>query len=263
MAVLSDDAKRLLNYLPDSGRITNQNAMNLTGWDFERLRRAKFELRAAGLVEIKASFGGPFGRTTGSPLPESTDTTIASNEDELYEPLKKWILEKLTPRGYVQGRDLFEVVVSGNMRPKKAQPWEIPDIISVSLIKYRFIPLPDFKVTSFEVKPKSAAFELPGIFEAISHSKFGTSAYYCFEWPKDDEIQNNNEKYRRLEQEAKQHKIGLIQIWFTDKDKGRVEGKIHYQPPESNYDSPTLSDFIGTYFPEEVKNRLKQITQTA
>ena len=259
---LSEDARWLLDHLPDSGRITNQNAMNLTDWDFERLRKAKFELRDAGLVEIKASFGGPFGKRTVAAPQESIDTVLSSNEQELYEPLKKWILDEFVPDEYVKGRDLFEVVVSGNKRPKQAKFWEVPDIIGVSFTKYKFIPAPVFKTISFEVKQKSAAFDPYGIFEAISHSKFGTSTYYCFEWPRDDDFQNTNARYTRLEQEAKIHGIGLIQIWFADKEKKRVEGKVHLEARVLSYDPPTLSNFIDKYFPDEVKNRLRQITQS-
>lgn len=261
MSALSEDAKFLLDSLPVSGRITNQTAMNLTGWDFERLRKAKFELRDAGQVEIKASFGGPFGRTTAAPIQESADTTLSSNEFELYEPFKTWILDEFRPTDHVKGRDLFEVVVSGNKRPKEAQRWEIPDIVSMSLKKYRFIPQLVFKTTSFEIKPKSAAFDPLGIFEAISHSKFGNFTYYCFEWPRDDDFYNN-EKYQRIEQEAKTHGIGLIQLWFTDKEKKFVSGKVILEATEMSYDPSTLSAFIERYFPEDIKNRLMQITQS-
>ncbi|RJP78790.1 MAG: hypothetical protein C4522_12130 [Desulfobacteraceae bacterium] len=261
MASLSDDAKFLLDNLPMSGRITNQTAMNLTVWDFERLRRAKFELRDAGLVEIIASFGGPFGRTAATPILESPDIVLAANENELYEPFKNWILKEFRPTDHIQGRDLFEVIVSGNMRPKEAQRWEIPDLIAVSLKKYRFIPQLVFKTTSFEVKTKGSAFDPLGIFEAISHSKFGNETYYCFEWPKDTDF-IDNEKYQRVQQEAKMHGIGLIQVWVTDIEKKFVSGKVILEASQTEYDPSMLSAFIGRYFPDEIKNRLMQLTQS-
>jgi hypothetical protein len=258
---LSEDAEKLLEVLPAVGRITNQTAMNLTGWDFEKVRRAKFELRDNRLVEVRASFGGPFGRTSLSPKTEVTDTILASNEAELYEPFQEWLKEEFSPNDFVNGRDLFEVIVPANRRPKDAGKWEIPDLISISLKKYRFIPEVDCKTISFEVKPKSTAFQVYGIFEAISHSKFGNQSYYCFEYPKEDDFIDNQD-YQRIEQEAKTHGIGLIQIWFTDKDKKFINGKVILEAKNLKYDPNTLSLFIERYFPEDIKNRLMHMTQS-
>lgn len=257
---LTEDAQKLLDVLPASGRITNQTAINLTGWDFDRLRKAKFELRDVGLVEIKASFGGPFGRTTSAPKEESTDKVLASNEFEIYEPFKNWVCEEFTPNDFIKGRDLFEVIISGNQRPKDAGHWEIPDLISVSLKKYRYIPKLDFNTISFEVKRKGSAFDKYGIFEAISHSKFGNQTYYCFEWPKDVDFFDHKD-YQRVEQEAKTHGIGLIQIWFKDEKKQFVAGKIILKAVSLSYDPATLSNFIERFFPEHIKNSLVQLTQ--
>lgn len=261
MEILSEDAEKLLEALPSSGRITNQTAKNLTGWDANRLRKAKFELRDKGLVEIKASFGGPFGRTTLAPKVETTDKILASNERELYEPFKEWVKEEFSPTDFIKGRDLFEVIISGDKRPVEASKWEIPDLISVSLKKYKFIPELDFQTISFELKPKSTAFNAMGVFEAVSHSKFGNKSYYCFEYPKDEDYLENSD-YQRIEQEAKTHGIGLIQIWFKDKEKKFLDGKILLEAKDLKYDSSTLSLFIDRFFPDEIKHRLMTMTQS-
>jgi len=255
MEKLSEDAEKLLETLPPSGRITNQTAKNLTGWDPERLKKAKFELRGKGLVEIKASFGGPFGRTSLAPKVETTYKILASNERELYEPFKEWAKEEFSPTDFVKGRDLFEVVISGDRRPKELGKWEVPDLISVSLKKYKFIPELDFQTISFELKPKATAFNVMGIFEAISHSKFGSKSYFCFEFPKDEDYLDNGD-YQRIEQEAKTHGIGLIQIWFKDKEKKFLDGKIILEAKELGYEPNTLSLFIDKFFPDSIKHRL-------
>ena len=94
---------------------------------------------------FKASFGGPFGRTSAAPRVEFTNKILASNELELYEPFKQWVLQEFTPDDFVKGRDLFEFVISGHKRPKEAQRWEIPALIIITLKKYRYIPELDFK----------------------------------------------------------------------------------------------------------------------
>ncbi len=261
MKQLSEDAQRLLELLPATGRIQNQTAMNFSGWDFERLKKAKFELRDKGLVEIKASFGGPFGRISDIKIIESKTSIISTNEYELYEPFKNWIQEEFLPIDFVKGRDLFEVIISGHKRPKDAKKWEIPDLVIVSLKKYKFIPELEFKTISFELKPKSSAFDTYGIFEAISHSKFGSQSYYCFEWPPENDFYENSE-YQRIEQEARTHGIGLIQIWFKDNEKKYIDGNIILVAKNLKYDPATLSSFIERFFPDEIKNRLSEMTRT-
>ncbi len=263
MNELSDDAKELLELLPESGRITNATAKNITKWeDFERLKRAKFELRNAGLVEVKASFGGPFERTSNAPkVGISNNNVLASLESELYEPFKNWIKEEFRPTDFITGRDLFEVIVSANKRPISSGKWGIPDLISISIKKYKYVPDTVFNTISFELKPKASAFDLFGIFEAISHSKFGNKSYYCFEYPKDENFYDNSD-YQRIEQEAKTHGIGLIQIWFTDEEKKFIDGEVISEAALKKYDPATLSSFIEKFFPDEIKNRIVQLTQS-
>lgn len=260
MKKLSEDAQRLFELLPETGRIVNATAMSLTGWDYERMRKAKFELRDANLVEIKASFGGPFGRISNIPKTEIANI-IASNENELYEPFRDWIYEEFRPTDFIVGRDLFEVIISASKRPYNYGKWEIPDLISISIKKYRYVPTLVFQTISFELKPKDSAFNTYGIFEAISHSKFGNLTYYCFEYPKDEDFYDNSD-YQRIEQEAKTHGIGLIQIWFKDEQKKFLDGQIILDAQQKNYDPGILSAFIDKFFTEDIKNRIVQLTQS-
>lgn len=59
---LGTDAKTLYDLLPEGKRITNGKAMEKTGWEKERLKIAKDELKEKKFIEVKASFGGPFGK---------------------------------------------------------------------------------------------------------------------------------------------------------------------------------------------------------
>jgi len=261
MENLSEEAQVLYELLPETGRIVNQTALNSTGWEKDKLKKAKFELRDKGYIEILASFGGPFGKISSTSILPSDEHVFATDEKELYEPFKKYIEETFLPDDYIKGRDLFDVIVSGNKRPRDSGKWEIPDVISISLKKYKY--LPDFVINtvSYEIKPKSSAFEVNGIFEAISHSKFGSQTYYCFEQSIGEDY-FDNDKYIRIEQEAKVHGIGLIQIWFVDKEKTEIDGKIILEAKQMKYDPGTLSSFIDKFFPEEVKNSLIQKTSS-
>ncbi|OGU13365.1 MAG: hypothetical protein A2X61_14790 [Ignavibacteria bacterium GWB2_35_12] len=261
MSNLSEDAQKLLELLPETGRILNRTAMNITGWDFERVKKAKFELRESGLVEIKPSFGGPFGKIHKKGIKKTKSIIISLSEKELYEPFKNWILEEFRPSDLVKERDLFDVIISADKRPKEKRRWDIPDLISISFVKYRYTPELNFNTISFEVKRKKSAFELNGIFEAISHSKYGKYTYYCFEWPEDDDFYDNID-YQRIEQEAQIHGIGLIQLWFKDKDKKYIDGDIILEAKELGYDPEILSQFIEKFFPNEIKDRLLRMTNS-
>jgi hypothetical protein len=256
---LSADATHLLEILPPSGRITNQTGVKITGWDYERLVAAKFELRNAGLIEIKKGWGGPFGRlpTSASVGPPPTSAQ-AGSESELYLPLADWIRGEFLPDDFDSEKDLFEVTVSANKRPASVGIFEVPDIISLSLKKYRYVPTVHMEVVSFEVKRAADAFSAYGIFEAISHSKFAHRSYYCFEWL--DEAFEKRADYQRIEQEATAHGIGLLRCRFVDDQKKDVhvdellEGR--YLDPQPS----VLNSLIDSFFEERVKKRIVERT---
>jgi len=257
---LSEDAQTLLQLLPATGRITNKTALQLTGWEWDRLVKAKFELRDKGLVEIKASFGGPFGRIESGQLTAPAITgTLADNEDELYLPFQKWVTAEFLPDGFDKEKDLFEVVLSANKRPQSAGVWQIPDLISIALKKYRYIPNVQMETVTFEVKKFNDAFVSYGIFEAISHSKFGNRTYYCFEWPNKEDFYNRGD-YQRIEQEAEIHGVGLIRFSFADEKKEHIEGEIILEAKRQEPDPPTLSTFIDKFFPDDIKKRIIERT---
>lgn len=266
MKELSENAKSLLEQLPEDGRrITNETARRLTDWNTETLKNAKQELKQANLIEVKASFGGPFGRKTPQPLLNQTSTfTFARIEQDIYLPFKEWIIKEVTqffPDGFVTGKDIFDVQITGNKRPQGSGFWEIPDLICIACKKYKYIPDVDFNTITFEVKKKSDAFNPQGIFEAISHSKFGSRSYFCFEWSDKDDFYEND-KYQRIEQEAKTHGIGLIRLYFTDEEKKYIEGEIILEAKRLSYDAGLLSDFIDKFLPNEIKNQLIRMTNS-
>ncbi len=256
---LTDDAQQLFSVLPASGRITNSTGMKLTGWDYDRLIKAKYELRDNSFVEVKRAFGGPFGRL---PLSMSsnpaTTTLLAVAEKELYVPVQDWIRQEFIPDDFDESKDLFEVTISANRRPPTVGTWEVPDIISVSLKKYRFVPQVTMEIVSYEIKKNSDAFNVYGIFEAVSHSKFAHRSYYCFESADDSYYRRAD--YQRIEQEARAHGIGLIRMHFLDSDKKTVEAE---EIVESSLLSPipsAVNTLIDSFFDDTVKKRILERT---
>ncbi len=259
MTQLSSDAEALLKLLPPSGRITNPTGMKITGWEYDRLIAAKFELREAGVVEIKRGYGGPFGRVPTPATVESTQSTIlAVEEKELYAPVADWISAEFLPDDYDHDRDLFEVSISAARRPSGAGTWEIPDILSVSLKKYLFVPQVLMEVTSFEVKPQGQAFNVYGVFEAISQSKSVHRAYYCFEWQ--DSGFADRADYQRILQEAEVHGVGLIRVHFTDEKKKSILPEVLLEARALAPDPSALNGLIDMFFDEDVKTRISRRT---
>ncbi len=257
---LSEDAQNLLQLLPTTGRIMNKTALQMTGWEMERLRKAKFELRDKDFVDIKASFGGPFGRIEAGPsITPAVTGPVAEKEDDLYLPFQKWALDEFLPDGFDKEKDLFEVVVSANKRPQGTGAWQIPDLISVALKKYRYIPNVQMETVTFEVKKAADAFGSYGIFEAISHSKFGNRTFYCFEWRNKEDFYDRAD-YQRIEQEAAIHGVGLIRISFLDDKREHVEAEVILEAKRQEPDPSTLSAFIDRFFPDDTKKRIVERT---
>lgn len=260
MNQLSADAETLLGILPATGRITNYTAVKLTGWDTERMMKAKHELRAAGLIEVRKAWGGPFGRLDQHGLPPSPGPALiaAADERELYRPVLAWVSAEFVPDDFDKDRDLFEATTSADRRPQGAGTWEVPDIVSISLKKYPFVPRVLMEVTSFEIKPQSQAFNVYGIFEAISQSKAVHHAYYCFEWT-GGPFQERSD-YQRIYEEADTHGIGLVRIQFADAAKSAIVTETLLESRARDPEPSALNSVIEMFFAADVKQRIARRT---
>jgi len=256
---LSTDAEQLLKILPSTGRITNQTAVKMTSWDIQRVITAKFELRDAGFVEIKKAWGGPFGKISHPSVPRPSTAIIqAASENELYEPFRKWVQAEFVPDDFDSDKDLFEVTVSANRRPSSAGAWEVPDILSLSLKKYPYVPFVQMDLITFEVKKAGDALSPYGIFEAISHSKSAHYSYYCFEWL-DDPLEIRAE-YQRILQEASIHGIGLIRFRFADDKKSMVSVTEVLEPRLLSPQPNALNGLIDSFFDDASKKKILRRT---
>jgi len=252
---LSNDATQLLNLLPATGRITNQSAVKMTGWDIQRVTTAKYELRDAGLVEIKNSWGRPFGKISQPSIAQAATAVVqALIEDELYEPFSKWVQAEFAPDDFDCDKDLFEVTVSAKRRPSSAGAWEVPDVLSLSIKKYPYVPFVQMELVTFEIKKYNEALNPYGIFEAISQSKYAHYSYYCFEWL--DESLEIRADYQRILQEATIHGVGLVHFRFVDDKKTAVRVTELLQPRLLSPQPNVLNVLIDSFFDEAVKKKI-------
>jgi len=256
---LSADAEQLLRVLPSSGRITNQTAVKMTGWDIQRVTSAKFELREAGLVDIKKAWGGPFGKTSHPSIAQTAVASIqAAAENELYDPFRKWVQAQFVPDDFDSDKDLFEVTISANRRPPSAGAWEVPDILCLSIKKYPYVPFVQMELTTFEVKKASDALSVYGILEAVSHSKSAHYSYYCFEGL--DESLEERADYQRILQEATVHGIGLVKFRFADEKKSVVSVTDLLEPRLLSPQPYALNEFIDSFFDDAAKKKILRRT---
>jgi hypothetical protein len=63
--------------------------------------------------------------------------------------------------------------------------WTRPDIISVAVRTYRYLPGKYMEVVTFEVKP-SDAISVTAVYEALAHLRSATHAYVIFHVPDED-----------------------------------------------------------------------------
>jgi hypothetical protein len=232
--------------------------MKITGWEYDRLIKAKFELRDSGKIDIRPGWGGPFGRIVAVVPSVACTNVIAGKEQELYAPLYEWIRKEFVPDDFVDGKDLFEVVISANKRPPLAGTWEVPDILSLAIKKYPYVPMPKMTVITFEVKKELDAFNVYGVFEAVSHSKFAHRAYYCFEHT-DDSFEKRPEVQRIL-QEASVNGIGILRLKFADQSKQSLVVNEVLEARERTPEAATLNNLIDAFFDEGTKKRIIERT---
>jgi hypothetical protein len=97
---LSVEASMLLAALPpDGSTVGNYSLRGQLDLDDETYKKAKQELRAAGLIKVGVGYGGTVGRASATPAAaeeeERPTAGLVKLERELYEPFAEWLRSSL------------------------------------------------------------------------------------------------------------------------------------------------------------------------
>jgi hypothetical protein len=129
--------------------------------------------------------------------------------------------------------------------------WTRPDLVSVAVRTYRYLPGKYMEVVTFEVKPADAI-TVTAVYEALAHLRSATHAYVIFHVPDEDAepVKQTIEEARRV---GRAHGVGLITMgdpraWDTWNE---LEEARRVEP-----DPERLDEFISVQLSQDAHDRI-------
>jgi hypothetical protein len=127
--------------------------------------------------------------------------------------------------------------------------WSRPDITSVEVRTFAYVPGKFLEVVTFEVKP-AGVINVQAVYEALAHRRAATRAYVLFHVPADLRAQFQ-EVIDEISEVARAHGVGVV----TAEDPGHYETweeRVEAQRVEP--DPARLDEFISTQLSESAKS---------
>jgi hypothetical protein len=222
---LEGDARALYAALPaDGGTISNPALRDQLRWhgdeNSERYFLARDQLEDVGLIVRGRGRGGTIRRTRIPELehpvadrdleesPEDVADAVADalrREYDLYEPLRRVIAAEWA-RDRRQKPICVEVTAHQGRRATGI--WARPDIVSVEVRAFAYVPGKYLEVTTFEVKP-SDAITVQAVYEALAHRRAATRSYVLLDVPA-DRREASESAVAELCEVARAHGIGVV-----------------------------------------------------
>lgn len=254
----------VMRILPEDGTgIGNGRAMERLGWEEARYWKVRNSLEDKGLVKRGRGRGGslrrvalePSGVNTRNPasVSISTDDTplvsVVEREIALYDPMaavlrNEWAKDRrITPVG------VETTALQG--RRATGGTWSRPDLVSVEIKTYEYVPGKYLEIVTFEVKP-SDAINVQAVYEALAHRRSGTRAYVVLHVPTDRET-TLEDVIKDVCLVARSHGIGVVTVADpSDYSTWEEREEAHRYEP----DPARVNDFIETQLSAALKNKI-------
>lgn len=263
---LTGDEAALLAVVPDDGStISNARAREALGWGEERYFPVRNSLSDKGLVIRGVGRGGSLRRVpvelpepvvarvsseeSASTAPETVEALIRRREDELYEPMAM-----VLQGAWAKDRrwNLLDVEITARQgRRQTGGTWSRPDIVSVEIRTYEYVPGKFLEVVTYEVKPADAI-DVQAVYEALAHRRASTRAYVVLHVPPNSEAALS-EAVSNVRQAAKMHGIGVVTVGNSSDYStwDELEKADRFEP-----DPERLNAFIEQQLGDKLKKKI-------
>lgn len=129
---------------------------------------------------------------------------LATPENELYEDIANTLRDGWAKQ-YRLGDQSIVAVTALQGRRQTGGTWTRPDLVTVSVREYAFLPGKHLIVQTFEVKASGMA-DVTAVYEALAHRR---AAHQAYVWLQSQQPIDEN-VLKRVEEEARRHGVGLI-----------------------------------------------------
>ncbi|MEV6597575.1 hypothetical protein AB0M36_11995 [Actinoplanes sp. NPDC051346] len=269
-ATLHGDQQALFLALPPDGTAaSNPTLQKKLGWDSDRYFHARDALVDATLIVRGRGRGGVVRRVaTDSPAEERTvavvvETTsdvattaatveaVIKNELALYDPMRHVIANDWAKD---HRRDPLAVEITALQgRRSTGGTWSRPDIVSVEVRTFAFVPGKYLEVASFEIKAANAI-NVQAVYEALAHRRSATHSYVLLHVPA-DQAEQLEEDVADVAEAARTHGIGVITAADPD-DYNTWEDREEARRIEP--DPERLNNFVATQLSEKTRDLISR-----
>lgn len=191
------------------GRASNPYMRQLLGWPEAKYWKVQNALYEEGKIEKGKGKGGTVILVD---VVDEQDLDIEveisrsqTEEKDLYVPMVQQLQKQWAGRQNLDSCHVENVARQGSR--DTGGSWTRPDIVSVGLRTYEYLPNKNIEIHTFEVKA-SYDISVKGVMEALSHREFATKAYviYCTDGDKFSDAP----EAKRIETIAGKYGIGVI-----------------------------------------------------
>lgn len=267
--VLSDDERKLLDLVPEAGgTISNPAVQKSLSWTDEVYWTVRNTLVDKGVLARGQGRGGTVRRILA--LPETETVTVAvtvpdsvtdvveqaalvhdaiKRELELYEPMAAvirgdWARER-------RAHPLAVEVTALQGRRSTGGTWSRPDIVSVEIKTYAYVPGKFLEVVTYEIKPADAI-DVQAVYESLAHRRSATHSYVILHVPEHRAAQLQ-ESIHDVCMVARSHGIGVV----TAGDPSNYDTWEELEDAERSEPDPDRLDmFITTQLSDQTKSKI-------
>ena len=257
---LTQDEFDLFNLLPvDRTPIGNTSARGRLRWGRPRYVAARQGLLDKHLVAKGLGRGGSLRRM------EAPDVEVAGNaihirpptsERQMYEPILKTLRSDWAEnRGFVT---LTTERIADQVGKETGGNWTRPDLVAIGMKTFEYVPLTEFEVVTFEVKPLHRLNVL-AVYEALGHRRAATHAYVLVEL-REELAADKREQLSQVQDAAILSGVGVITFDNPD-DYETWDEVIPAQRADPRPDA--LNDFIRTQVPRKGREAVADAVERA
>lgn len=260
---LGDDHRWLLDQLPGDGKtVSNITMQRNLGWSTDRYFVVRDGLVDAGMIARGRGRGGtirrvashsPTDRRTVSVViedgsdPTATVEAAIKNELALYEPMRSVIAGDWAKDHRTDPLAVEITALQG--RRSTGGIWSRPDITSIEVRTFAYVPGKHLEVVTFEVKAANAI-TVQAVYEALAHRRAATRSYVLLHVPA-SEAEVLQEAVSDVALVARSHSVGVVTVgepsdyetWEEVEEARRVEP-----------DPERLDTFIATQLCADTRN---------
>lgn len=265
-SALTPGASALLAVVPDDGSpLGNKRARETLRWGETRYWEARNELIDSGLIALGRGRGGSIRKiieeveVESVPVPVEATAhtadlveaagTALQREKDLYDPMLQ-VLK--TEWANERRKQPVVVAITANQGSRSTGgTWSRPDLVSVEVRTYEYVPGKFLEVETFEVKP-SNTIDVQAVYEALAHRRASSRSYVVLHVP-DDKQNSLDLIIQEVRSVARSHGVGVViagepddyDTWEEVEEAQRVEP-----------DPEKLNDFIDKQLDASSRKRI-------